>query len=668
MKKIKIIGKLKLSGLIVGAMFFTAALISCGSGMSGTYIPKNKTAKRSHFSKFVFQGGTVKVYLGMAGMNIGMAYEIRYKLEGDKLILEGGVPGVNGQSMDFKYDYAKEEISLSLGEEMNEYAPVWGKEGTFDPNAPEETKKEKIPDQSKEKGSNPVSEENKKEAPSDAKTIKGTFTYSGGDIARDIMNDYKTGFCFSTDYFNKNATEYNHDLAIMSLQLAMAAFGLHNEKYGANKADNIVKLLGDMKFEYIEPKGYDKDPTPDSIAVVFAKKNIENDCELLVIAVRGGEYGAEWGGNFNVGIGNVHRGFEIAMYIVEDYFNSYLRKHAVHNSGKKVKLWITGYSRGAAVANLLSAHVVAETTKYNGIYRGKSSLPIPLEKDNIYTYCFATPNNSKNAKYTGYENIYNIISPFDPVPKFPFQSWGFKKYGKEKIFPNPQSDAYAEYKKKMLDTLNELKSDFNESSYLIEDFQVHKGNTGSFKAWDTSLHLAVYDLGPHNEGRGAETMNTYLEHLINVTIFKAMGNQSDYAFNKQSAAIGGAIKPKGTMDVKGFMGAITAEGVMNLGKIAFSGNNNDDIATLGPSDEHLQRLKKGDDNVGALNKSDRTPAVYKFNEGRYDEISKIKGKSIESVVLEAAQKAKNNSYAVTSGHYPELYLAWLQSLPANYFK
>ena len=36
-------------------------------------------------------------------------------------------------------------------------------------------------------------------------------------------------------------------------------------------------------------------------------------------------------------------------------------------------------------------------------------------------------------------------------------------------------------------------------------------------------------------------------------------------------------------------------------------------------------------------------------------------------VTEAAREAKNNSHAVSSGHYPELYLAWLKSLDTSYF-
>ncbi|MDR3338981.1 MAG: hypothetical protein LBT25_02600 [Candidatus Symbiothrix sp.] len=110
-------------------------LVSCGGDIGGTFIPKNEIAKKQMFTKFVFsKRGTVKCYMGMPSMpQIGTAYEIRYTLEGTKLSLEGGIPGINGASFDFQYDKAKNEISLFQGMLGTEGA-IWGKEGTFDPN------------------------------------------------------------------------------------------------------------------------------------------------------------------------------------------------------------------------------------------------------------------------------------------------------------------------------------------------------------------------------------------------------------------------------------------------------------------------------------------------------------------------------------------------------
>lgn len=525
------------------------------------------------------------------------------------------------------------------------------------------------------------------------------FTYSGGDIANKETGDYTTGFTFSTEYFNEPANKYNHDLSTMSLELAVAAFGLHKEPYGITKANNIRCLLSCMGFQDVVHYGYEKEPTSDSIAATIARMSLKSGHELLVIAVRGGEYKSEWGGNFKVGNGDVHEGFELAANQVKYYFDEYLSRYMHKLSNKNLKLWITGYSRGSAVANLLGAYFVDETKKsntYTGTNRilSRPQVRLSLKRTDIYIYGFATPNVSKKAKSADedliYNNIFYIISPFDPVPRFPFSDWGFKKYGKEVRLPDSKTENYKKLEENMLQKLNGLNSSFNSDAYQVNKFRVHKGNTGTFhnKTLNPLDNLAIYDLGPHDEGRGAETMDEYLNHLINKTLYTAFGTQGKYLKDNQDSAVAGAQTPNpdNPKDVKGFMGAITANGVLN--KITIGTGNwldastwgrfNDDIATLGPSDEHLRKLvDDGDDNVGKLKEEDRFPAVYNFDESSkdlnfndgYDRIMKEKGlKTRKQAVQEGAKEAKNNSKAITSGHYPELYLAWLRSLPKTYFQ
>ena len=512
--------------------------------------------------------------------------------------------------------------------------------------------------------------------PNNNQSASNYFTYSGGDIANDDpkngiykVSDYKTDYTFSTDYFSKPANEYNHDLSIMSLQLAMAAFGLHNEPYGSTKANNIRCLLTCMGFENIETRGYEKDPydidpTGNSIAATIARMSLENNGELLVIAVRGGEYKAEWGGNFNVGGGDVHEGFNIAKEKILGYYTEYLSKYGKNFNGKNLKLWITGYSRGSAVANLLGARFNDLITQNKiGLIDGSFS----LKHEDVYTYCFATPNVSKNAKKEGYENIFYIISPFDPVPRIPFsgKDWGFKKYGREIRLPNPKSTAYNVLENNMLDELDKLNSSFNRAAYLIGLFKVHKGNTGYYNkwAWKPQEHTAIYDLGIHDEGRGSETMDIYLDHLIGTTLYEIIGSQEKYEKNIQSSIIK-IIVENNKLAVKDLIGKIWLKLLFN---IVLNDYNNDDIATLGPSDEHLDKLLngnngEGDDNIGNLLDEYTYPAVYKFEESHYDKIAKAKNITRKQAVKQAAQEAKNNFYALQSGHYPELYLAWLKSL------
>jgi len=542
------------------------------------------------------------------------------------------------------------------------------------------------------------------------------FTYSGGDIANDKVADYIMDYNFSTEYFKEAANIYNHDLSIMSLQLAMAAFGLHKEPYGITKANNISCLLSCMEFNDIQPYGYEEPPTENSIAATIARKSLPENTELLVIAIRGGEYKAEWGGNFKVGDGDVHEGFDIAKEkVINDYFDAYIRIHKDSLSGKKVKLWITGYSRGSAVANLLGAHFV-DKTKNNGTYSGGAyidnnnnsltQVKFSLKRTDIYTYCFATPNVSKKAEFTyenpDYDNIFCIVSPFDPVPRFPFRKWGFRKYGTIISLPNPQNTDYKRLKEKMLEELNKLNSSFVDTVYLIDSFKVHKGNTGTY--WDygdavigSSLGIitlnpnaaiaaitAIYDLGQHDGNRKDETMDKYLEHLLNTTLYKIIGSQNDYVNKVESAMIPTMIAI--FADGKKPWFDLIGVGILKLNDVVentlLSSENNDDIATLGPSPIHLKKLlNKCDDcdNVGQLEIWEKYPAVYRFSEGsswfsnaydtRTKEIMKEKNLSKKEArkeaIVEAAKEANNNLKAIISGHYPELYLAWLKTVRYN---
>ena len=153
--------------------------VSCGiGGLNGTYIPKNKAAEQMMFSKFIFSGNKVKCYMGMMGMALPVAYEYSYSLKGNTVSFEAGIPGMQG-ILEFNFDKDKQEISLLTGMNggaMDSYLPIWGKEGTFDPNAPQpnqntsqvqKTEGKSIPnDQTKET----KADENKKEEISDETT------------------------------------------------------------------------------------------------------------------------------------------------------------------------------------------------------------------------------------------------------------------------------------------------------------------------------------------------------------------------------------------------------------------------------------------------------------------------------------------------------------------
>jgi hypothetical protein len=470
---------------------------------------------------------------------------------------------------------------------------------------------------------------------------------------------YETVFSYQDDYFDLPATNnYNHELATMSFRLAMAAFGLNKDESGTEigwpttnygtRTSNIRTLLGRQKddsgygcmgFKDVMPMGYDHQPYNDkSIAATFAHKSI-NGSEVIVIAVRGGLYEAEWGDNFRVGTGNEHEGFKNARDIVIGFLNTYLSTIKISTS-RKLKFWITGFSRGAATANMVAAKLTKDKkiSSYN------------ISQDDIYAYCFATPRNTIGATSSGFENIFNIINPTDAVPHFPFggdaewlkklsdtQNWGFERYGINKFLAGPNDNARHS---NMLSKLNSLNNPFNKDTYCIDKFRLHNGN----------LNLGLKRL--YDAGDNSKTWNVqdYLENpygLIDMlhSVFGTMGGHTpkEYVDNYQDSAIIGASEFENGK-VKGFLGILG--GITKKDEAAVGVNFRSTAATLG-----LQGL-----------------VFYNYDTDGNWPGSDSGNFETQQEANEQCLEAQRNALAVSQGHFPELYLAWMMSGEANCFK
>ncbi|MDD5923216.1 MAG: dockerin type I domain-containing protein [Clostridia bacterium] len=223
-------------------------------------------------------------------------------------------------------------------------------------------------------------------------------------------------------YFMADSSVYSNDLAKLSLRMSLSAFNCAADDGSyENKSRNIVDFMNKCKFENIYVnEDFKKKPTQDSIGVCLATRKI-GDTTLIAVAIRGGGYESEWAGNFNaVTTGDTHPGYEIAARSVQKCINSYINRDYTllqeHEDGK-TKLWMVGYSRGGAVANLASARILDE---------------MMFPKERMYTYTFEAPQPSA-AAYHGdeYGCIFNIVNPVDLVPKLIMKDWGYGRYGKD---------------------------------------------------------------------------------------------------------------------------------------------------------------------------------------------------------------------------------------------
>ena len=263
-----------------------------------------------------------------------------------------------------------------------------------------------------------------------------SLTYSsGGKTATDGVVEHD--FYFDDAFFYKSNEVYHNDLAVMSLGLELTAFShpKYDKQYTAmlqnnERAENLKNAYSDLGFYHDEYYYYNTPLSDNSnkVAFSFARKEITNGTDtdtLVAVVLRGGGYGAEWASNFYVENAGNSAGFNDAAERVLKELRKYL---LIGNVKGEIKLWIVGYSRAAATANIL-AHYINKDIQEDGVLDESSR---KISSVNVYAYTFATPNGYRVADSDGTcdNNIMNVVSDNDLVPRVPLKQWGFSKYGR----------------------------------------------------------------------------------------------------------------------------------------------------------------------------------------------------------------------------------------------
>lgn len=298
--------------------------------------------------------------------------------------------------------------------------------------------------------------------------VSGEFYYR----AMDDTIEHCCPFVYDDSYFDHPTIEPNFDLIRFSLKLAMSASRKKDilrfyDAIGFSYTDKIDYqkekkniLAGDEVYDsvYYPAQTIDGKHYINSIAYAIGTKKLK-DKTVVLVTIRGGNYGIEWGGNFNIGDGIDVEGFNIASNQVIDGI-----KRVIKDIRGNIRLNICGYSRSAAVANLTAARID------NGEIKG-------LDRDNVSCFTYEAPRTTRNqdAFSERYNNIFNIINPGDLIPTFPFAQWGYRRYGRELNLPAYETDKnFDEKLKKMQKTMEiHLKTIYDISTndaYLIDKF------------------------------------------------------------------------------------------------------------------------------------------------------------------------------------------------------
>lgn len=460
------------------------------------------------------------------------------------------------------------------------------------------------------------------------KQIKGNFKSSSETFKGEGT------FNYDENVFNEDSYVYNHSLSKMSLRLSMSAFADKSEGY-SKQYRNVNELMEKLQLNEIEwNKSYTEKPTTNSIGVIVGNKKIrfeDGEYTLIAVAVRGGEYEAEWGGNFNIGNGNLHEGFRIARDEVLSFLSNYIGKN---NISGPVKIWLTGYSRGAAVTNLAAA--------YLDEHIGEFGENINLSPKNIYAYSFESPATvKKSAENDLYNNIFNILSCKDIVTMLPMEKWNYGRYGKDYYLPSAQTNIdYPELESRMYDMYKTFVNKKQDGEISPRTFYEY-----SF-AWSTDKGVHLAGSKSIDEAATEKYLKTITDDLADVYI-----SPDNYSKNHQKAFISFGEKIVGEGRTVEFFEIFTGEFT--------SGLNPSDMASLVYSVVFGEKINAS---IKTTFYNSVNTTAQKMNITLDNSVAESFFLIFEKLISEhRLENLIGNIELIAEGHYPEICMAWLEA-------
>lgn len=357
--------------------------------------------------------------------------------------------------------------------------------------------------------------------------------------------DLSDAVYYSDSPFMKDSKEFNNDLAIMSLELAVSSNPSMREPETIegyyNKCRNIQSYLEDNGFVDFETNGdYRIKMTETTLGVACAHKNIVDDGKkytLLVLAPRSAGYEAEWMSNFIISSsadakGN-HAGYEEAANKVMAYAREYIKKYGIKGN---IKLWLTGYSRGGGIADFAGAAVLADSSRQLGN-------EVSLTPDNFYCYAFGSPRtiaaegNSFDFSKTDY--VHNLYRDSDLMTNLPPETMGFVRYGRHYEFAQDYS---AERRENMLKHLNEFNSQFYNDYINGKDPDAFRNMKIDTKALRKLKFELVEDTESYHQADQAEFLDS-MARTVNEVSARASesGNSREGFYNEYQYTLGKLI-------------------------------------------------------------------------------------------------------------------------------
>lgn len=480
----------------------------------------------------------------------------------------------------------------------------------------------------------------------------GTFSYPSKG------NDYTATYYYDDNYFKASSYEHNQHLATMSLCLELSAWGSEDEIEYTKKMNNAKELLNELGFigfdhnytDFAEEDIIGK-PTKDSVGVVAANKPLSFDGKeytLIAVAIRGGGYEREWASNVTVGKSGHHAGFSQARDTVIAFLQKYIKEQGISGD---IKIWITGYSRAGATANMVAGAIDSGDVDLEGCH---------LELKDLFAYTFETPAGvvDPNAEDAKYDNIFNVINKNDPVPLVAPEHWNFTRYGKDIIISSPEEDDKELYEKNVAAMLEQFRKMDSYKSYDVDNFQMKKtiliivpGKWNPLISFDYSVKLL-------DDTKDDKKQSKFLNDFVTSMAKNYLKDRTNYVANYQSGMRDACGIFFGTSSLKKdiLYVSLTNQFLDNFYFFLLS-------KLTGEKEAIAQKTAE------CLEKSLKEAGITNYNEDEFKDAVVVLSDLLINFAeddLKSVATLLGNSSGILQAHEPDLCLAWMQSMDTNY--
>ena len=278
-----------------------------------------------------------------------------------------------------------------------------------------------------------------------------------------MRDDYttKATFTYKSDYFRKDTKVFDKDLALMSF-IAAANSGQKKEM------EKYYKTIHFTPFFFSDV--YNTGSKEETYGMTLANRTID-DFEVISLSFRSYDYTLEWVSNVTLGSEGNHAGFEKAS---DEALEEFTKQIKAKFPEKKMKLWVNGFSRGGALANMFTTKLL------NGNDLG-------FNIDNVYTYTFEAPAGFTEENRKDYPNIFNCTNKADIVVNVPPAQYGLYRSGIDvELF-----DENTDFDKLFSDYVHSIYND-EDAQKLIDDFPKFKANPTDRIAKDDPKYIEKY--------------------------------------------------------------------------------------------------------------------------------------------------------------------------------